>query len=524
MSFASNIKAIRKENNLSQEQLAEKLGVSRQSVSKWESNQSYPEMDKILLICKLFNYDIGELMNENIKEVSETKQSRSKVNKVIEDFFDYITRLVDMFTAMTFKQKLKCLFEQAIIIALLALISVIIRSVVENAISSLFRFLDFEILTVISSIFGTIVLIACFAVSAAVLLHIFKIRYLDYYEIVKTEAALPDEEAVSGEPAEAESAENTEESKPKKETIFSPKQEKIVIRDPKHSGSKFLVSILNAVVFMFKLFLGFMGICFALCFILATALLVMSFLIIRSGVLFAGVFLATASVMALNFLILRLIYNFIASRKSRKNITALLLIVSLVLAGIGTGLTFIGVTQLSYSEDFATTQTEFIIPMEEDLSLLNRYPITYVEADRSDIKLTVTHAKLHDAIISYGYGNSAYIWTNLDTRVFESFREIISDVNSKQFRTYYFDDSVRDVTVYASKENIQKLMENSAAFDSHMSLVQELQNRISELEYNIILLEDQLAEKDMVIEQLEINISELELTIQQFNEQISYFE
>ena len=95
MSFANNIKAIRKENNLSQEQLAEKLGVSRQSVSKWESNQSYPEMDKILLICKLFNYDIGELMNENIKEVSETKQSKSKANKAIEDFFDYITRFVD---------------------------------------------------------------------------------------------------------------------------------------------------------------------------------------------------------------------------------------------------------------------------------------------------------------------------------------------------------------------------------------------------------------------------------------------
>ncbi len=52
MNFANNIKAIRKENNLSQEQLAEKLGVSRQSVSKWESSQSYPEMDKILCAAR----------------------------------------------------------------------------------------------------------------------------------------------------------------------------------------------------------------------------------------------------------------------------------------------------------------------------------------------------------------------------------------------------------------------------------------------------------------------------------------
>lgn len=52
MKLSENLKNIRKENNLSQEQLAEKLGVSRQAVSKWESGQSYPEMDKVLLICK----------------------------------------------------------------------------------------------------------------------------------------------------------------------------------------------------------------------------------------------------------------------------------------------------------------------------------------------------------------------------------------------------------------------------------------------------------------------------------------
>lgn len=42
MKLSDNIKFIRKENNLSQEQLAEQLGVSRQAVSKWESGQSYP--------------------------------------------------------------------------------------------------------------------------------------------------------------------------------------------------------------------------------------------------------------------------------------------------------------------------------------------------------------------------------------------------------------------------------------------------------------------------------------------------
>ena len=48
MNLSENLKKIRKEHNLSQEQLAEKLNVSRQSVSKWESGQAYPEMDKMI--------------------------------------------------------------------------------------------------------------------------------------------------------------------------------------------------------------------------------------------------------------------------------------------------------------------------------------------------------------------------------------------------------------------------------------------------------------------------------------------
>ena len=48
MNIAENIKRLRKQHNLSQEQLAEKLNVSRQSVSKWESGLAYPEMDKVL--------------------------------------------------------------------------------------------------------------------------------------------------------------------------------------------------------------------------------------------------------------------------------------------------------------------------------------------------------------------------------------------------------------------------------------------------------------------------------------------
>lgn len=76
MNLGDNLKRIRKEHNLSQEELTEKLGVSRQSVSKWESKQAYPEMDKVLQLCKMFDLNIDELLNQDIKEVKNKKDKK----------------------------------------------------------------------------------------------------------------------------------------------------------------------------------------------------------------------------------------------------------------------------------------------------------------------------------------------------------------------------------------------------------------------------------------------------------------
>ena len=49
MKFGDNLRALRRENEISQEKLAEKVGVSRQSVSKWETGETYPEMNNFSL-------------------------------------------------------------------------------------------------------------------------------------------------------------------------------------------------------------------------------------------------------------------------------------------------------------------------------------------------------------------------------------------------------------------------------------------------------------------------------------------
>ena len=62
MSFRDNLQHLRATRNLTQEQLAMLLGVSRQSVSKWEAERAYPEMDKLLKLCDLFGCTLDELV------------------------------------------------------------------------------------------------------------------------------------------------------------------------------------------------------------------------------------------------------------------------------------------------------------------------------------------------------------------------------------------------------------------------------------------------------------------------------
>ncbi|MCI8441736.1 MAG: helix-turn-helix transcriptional regulator [Provencibacterium sp.] len=67
MSFGENLQYLRTEQGLTQEQLAERLEVSRQSVSKWESDGSFPEMEKLLALCDLFRCSLDTLLRGDVK-------------------------------------------------------------------------------------------------------------------------------------------------------------------------------------------------------------------------------------------------------------------------------------------------------------------------------------------------------------------------------------------------------------------------------------------------------------------------
>ena len=64
MKFNEKLIMLRKQHNLSQEQVAEKLGVARQTISKWELGETTPEMDKLIIMSELYNITLDELMKE----------------------------------------------------------------------------------------------------------------------------------------------------------------------------------------------------------------------------------------------------------------------------------------------------------------------------------------------------------------------------------------------------------------------------------------------------------------------------
>lgn len=72
MSLSIRLQELRKEANLSQEQLAEKLGLSRQAISKWESEQSNPDINNIIKLSKIYNVSTdyilkGEEVTNNLQ-------------------------------------------------------------------------------------------------------------------------------------------------------------------------------------------------------------------------------------------------------------------------------------------------------------------------------------------------------------------------------------------------------------------------------------------------------------------------
>lgn len=93
MKLYEKITLYRKKNGLSQEELAEKIGVSRQAVSKWETGDALPEITKLKALADTFNITVDFLLDEETTEFSQQIQPQSI--SVLDKYADKIDDCVD---------------------------------------------------------------------------------------------------------------------------------------------------------------------------------------------------------------------------------------------------------------------------------------------------------------------------------------------------------------------------------------------------------------------------------------------
>ena len=203
---------------------------------------------------------------------------------------------------MSFKSKVKCLFEQCVIAFILFIAFFIIGTVVGDLLFSIFGFLTDEVYFVLKSIFNFIYVILGTIVSVVVMLHIFKTRYLDYYENIKKE--ITEDTTIEENDDDLEDLNKEEKIHKKNKMIFKRNENKIIIRDPKHTEYRFMNVLFKGIVGIIKFF----TLCFSLILFISLISLfvsfIISFLTYKTGLFFIGLLVSILSASIINIILI----------------------------------------------------------------------------------------------------------------------------------------------------------------------------------------------------------------------------
>ena len=336
MKFGDKLLELRKKNGLSQEELAEKLGVSRQSVSKWESNQTYPETDKIIQVANLFDCSMDDLINDKITDVESTlRKNKNNLNDIWNSLLEFITDSVNMFSNMSFKDGIKCVGEMIIISFILLILGHIICNSTADVISNIFRFLSVENRSMLRETLKSIFHLIWFIISFIAIIHTFKIKYLNYYD-----------------------SNSKEETKETNKDNNIKKEEKIVTKQEKEKPLEFL-NVFAKIVILFLKFISLwilLGTIFACIGLLIGTVISLSF--VSTNLLFLWLGLLLLSVATVTILIIILIISFIAEKKVNVMANIIIFVGCIILSGISVGMLTLSIKNIDFIRDNSELKIE----------------------------------------------------------------------------------------------------------------------------------------------------------------------
>ncbi|MBR7042312.1 MAG: helix-turn-helix domain-containing protein [Bacilli bacterium] len=462
MNFCDKLQKIRKENNITQEQLADKLNVSRQAVSKWESGTAYPDTEKLIQISKLFKVSLDDLINDKGDTAKTNDKKKFNFMETFNMIFESISKVWTMFWSMKFWEKIKFLLEMAFVILAIYLAASLINSVILGVLRRIFAFLPYKVYNVIDYFVYTVLYIVWLVIGVMFFIKVLKVRYLDYYVIVKDDSV--DKPTVE---------EPIKELKEKKET-------KIVIRDPEHSAYNVFGKIAKFFVFLFKCLCVILMIPVVICFIALASLLVVSLVFLFSGLFFNGITLGILGVLAFTYLLIRFMYNIIFNQKINYKTMFLVFIISISLMGIGIGVSFASLDSFKTTDEviWEKVSTQVTVPMDNDLVVsdeiadLDKSKII-IDNNLKDIKMDITtyecvtpYADIHN----FYYGDRNYeegkllptLFIYTDDDEFRIFKQVVKDLKHQKLNTYDINYGDYEIDkLYISEANLNKIKDNT---------------------------------------------------------------
>ena len=454
MKFGDKLLELRKKSGYSQEELAEKLGVSRQSVSKWESNTTYPETDKIVQIANLFDCSMDDLINDKVTDIeSSLRKNKNNFNEVWDSLLEFITKTINMFSHMKFSTGLKCVIEMIIVALLLSLLGNIVCGVTSKIIANLFSFLDITTIDTIRNVLNSIFHVFWFILAIIILIHTFKIRYLNYYE-----EEIVEEKKVNND---------------KKVDNQKTNQEKIIIRDEKDKPFAFL-SVLSKIVLFFIKFIVF-WIAFSIIFVLISLVIasVISLAFIPTNVIFIGSTLSLIASTVIILLFLLLCIYFIISKEVNVKVFAITFVASLVVFGVGIGICVLSVKNfdiIEQNDDKNLNTEKLTIPNQDDL-VVTSYDIddyTYIiddsiPADKIELEVAFDSKLKNLETNQYEEDklNVYKIYGDFKANHKEMYKTIIKDLKNNQINVNHLNSGINSLTIKANSENINRIISNT---------------------------------------------------------------
>lgn len=446
--FCDKLPMLRKNNNYSQEQLAELLNVSRQAVSKWELGGSYPDMDKMLQICKVLNCTLEDLMDDgSLGESFSESAKRRNFNDYLQNFLGFVTKSYNMFCSMKFWQKVKCILEMLCIIGALWIIGIILTSLTTAFLKSMLGYS--RVVMIFARIISNIVGVAVFVIGAILTLHLFKIRYLDYFITVE-------DQNVTTRTVEEPFDKNEDRHYREKP------REKVIIRDAVHGTANFFDGLWKIIVFITKFFVAMLEVFVAFAGIALMTCIAVSVYHIQYSVIFWWIMVGFIGGGLLCYIILEWGYNFIVNRKHHLKRIFIISMIGIALIGIGIGLS-IG-TYLTFDTS-ETILAENVLTIEQgDNAVFNFEDMGYeLEIDNSvnDIKVLVKHASFVSNVRLYEREVNQYKIYGLSyNRSFNDFyKTIMPELKNNKIINMDEIDQL-DVTVIMSEATRNKLKEN----------------------------------------------------------------